>query len=210
MSLPPLAAITAFHVVGGLTALWAVVLAGLGLSRHDFPGRGSAERIVLAISALLVVGSIATAIGTATTAKKFGGLASAQASGGRAVEGGQKAGPAKEAPAPPQTPPAATKPAPAGGGPAKLSLSADPSGALKFNTTTLSASAGQVQITLTNPAPLPHNISLEGNGVSQGGATVAQGKTSTLSATLKPGTYTFFCSVPGHRQGGMQGTLTVR
>jgi uncharacterized cupredoxin-like copper-binding protein len=31
-----------------------------------------------------------------------------------------------------------------------------------------------------------------------------------VSAQLKPGNYTFYCSVPGHRQAGMQGTLTVK
>jgi uncharacterized cupredoxin-like copper-binding protein len=37
-----------------------------------------------------------------------------------------------------------------------------------------------------------------------------QGGSKTLTVSLKPGTYKFFCSVPGHRQAGMEGTLTVQ
>jgi hypothetical protein len=58
--------VTAFHVIGGLTALWAVVVAGLGITREDFP-RGAAEKVVGAISVLLVAGAISAAILTSET-----------------------------------------------------------------------------------------------------------------------------------------------
>jgi uncharacterized cupredoxin-like copper-binding protein len=35
------------------------------------------------------------------------------------------------------------------------------------------------------------------------------GKSDQLKADLKPGKYTFFCDIPGHREAGMEGTLTV-
>ena len=49
-----------------------------------------------------------------------------------------------------------------------------------------------------------------GNGVSQVGKVVQNGGTSTVSENLKPGTYTFYCSVDGHEAAGMKGTLTVK
>jgi plastocyanin len=70
--------------------------------------------------------------------------------------------------------------------------------------------AGQVTITSKNPQPIGHDIAIEGNGVNAKGAVVQSGGTSKFSVTLKPGTYTFFCSVPGHREGGMVGKLTVK
>lgn len=194
----PVAAVTAFTVVGGITALWAVLLAFLGLSRPEFPPKGGV-RIVIAISALLVAGSIGTAIGTSKTAKKTVAGSPTKAAPSKA------SGSNAAAPAPSGGGAAAT-----GGAGATLSLSADPSGALRFNTTSLQAKAGPVRLRLTNPAPLGHNISLRGPGVDQQGPTVQRGQTSTVSATLKPGSYTFYCSVPGHSQAGMQGTLTVK
>jgi uncharacterized cupredoxin-like copper-binding protein len=96
----------------------------------------------------------------------------------------------------------------AGGG-ARLSLQADPS-QLKFDTTALSANAGKVTIVMKNPSQLQHDVAIEGNGVNAQGKVVGHGGTSTASASLKAGTYTFFCSVDGHRQAGMEGTLTVK
>jgi len=97
-----------------------------------------------------------------------------------------------------------------GGGGRTLALSADPGGDLSFDTDALEARAGQVTIHMENPSSVPHNVSIEGRGVEEEGRTVGQGGTSTVTADLRPGEYDFFCSVAGHRQGGMEGTLTVR
>jgi plastocyanin len=90
-----------------------------------------------------------------------------------------------------------------------LSLQADQS-QLKFDKTALSARSGKVTIVMKNPSTLPHDVAIEGNGVDVKGKTVTQGGTSTATATLKAGTYTFYCSVDSHRQAGMEGTLTVK
>lgn len=90
-----------------------------------------------------------------------------------------------------------------------LALQADTS-QLKFDKRALSASAGKVTITMNNPSALPHDVAIEGNGINAKGKVVGKGGTSTVTASLKPGSYTFYCSVDAHRQAGMQGTLTVR
>ena len=63
---------------------------------------------------------------------------------------------------------------------------------------------------MKNASPVPHDVSIEGGGVEKKGKVVEGGATSTVAATLKPGKYTFYCSVPGHREAGMEGTLTVK
>jgi plastocyanin len=92
-----------------------------------------------------------------------------------------------------------------------LKLTASEQGGLKFEPGSLSAKAGEITITMTNPDGnnLPHDIALEGDGVNETGEVVQPGGTSEVKATVKPGTYTFFCSVGSHRQNGMEGTLTV-
>lgn len=110
-----------------------------------------------------------------------------------------------------QKPAPAPAPAPSGGGAStNLPLAADSSGQLKFDKTALSAKAGNVTITLDNPSPVQHAIAVDGNGVSKAGSTVGMGGKSTITVSLKPGTYQFFCPVDGHRAAGMQGTLTVK
>jgi plastocyanin len=75
----------------------------------------------------------------------------------------------------------------------------------------LSAKAGKVTIDFANSSPLSHNVTVESSSGSVVGSTPTfQGGTKTVSLNLKPGTYKFFCSVPGHRQAGMQGTLVVK
>jgi plastocyanin len=95
-----------------------------------------------------------------------------------------------------------------GGGGETLKLAADKS-ALKFDKSSLTAKAGKVTLEMANPSQLPHAVAIKGNGVDVDGKTVGNGETSTASSDLKPGTYTFYCPVPGHEAAGMKGTLTV-
>ena len=92
----------------------------------------------------------------------------------------------------------------------QLNIPANPTGALAFQYSKATAKAGQVTLVMPNKAPITHDISIKGNGVSQQGPRVGQGGTSKVSVSLKPGTYEFYCSVPGHEAGGMKGTLTVK
>jgi plastocyanin len=79
-----------------------------------------------------------------------------------------------------------------------------------FAETTATATAGHVVIKSMNPQSTGHDISLKGNGVDEHGDVVQDGGVSTIDiADLKAGTYTFYCSVPGHEAAGMKGTLTV-
>jgi plastocyanin len=93
----------------------------------------------------------------------------------------------------------------AGGG-THLTLTADPNGAFSFDETELTAAAGEITIELVNDSGVPHNVEIEGqDAVSE---TITEGSTE-VTVTLEPGEYVFFCNIPGHRQGGMEGTLTV-
>jgi uncharacterized cupredoxin-like copper-binding protein len=102
-------------------------------------------------------------------------------------------------------------PAPAAAAHSALSLAANPSGQLKFTKTSLTAKAGEVTILFTNSSPLQHNLTIQQgtNGAKVGATPTFQGGSKTLTVNLKPGTYTFYCTVPGHRAAGMVGTLTV-
>jgi uncharacterized cupredoxin-like copper-binding protein len=96
-----------------------------------------------------------------------------------------------------------------GGGGSKLTVTADPGGALKWEKTDLSTKAGTVTITMDNPSSVPHAVEVEGNGVEEGTKTLTDGKAS-MTVDLKPGKYEFYCPVDGHRAAGMEGTLTVQ
>jgi plastocyanin len=97
-----------------------------------------------------------------------------------------------------------------GGGGSTVKVAADPSGALKFDTTSLEATAGKVTIDFTNDSSISHDVKVEGNGISGEGTDQVTGGSASATLDLKPGTYTFFCSVDGHRAAGMEGTLVVK
>ena len=90
----------------------------------------------------------------------------------------------------------------------KLTIPADPTGALAFTSDKASAPVGAITFESPNESPIQHNIALKPGGPI--GPVVGSGGNSTFKATLKPGSYTFYCSVPGHEAGGMKGTLTVK
>lgn len=99
----------------------------------------------------------------------------------------------------------------AGGGGQTLALAATESGGLSFSKTSLQAKAGKVTLALDVPSSLgsSHGIAIEGKGVDKDGPIVQPGGKSDVTVTLKPGTYTFYCPVPGHKDAGMKGKLTV-
>ena len=178
---------TPFYIAGAVLAAWAVLVSVVGVTRPGFPGGRTGERAVISVSVLLVALTITMAVVTASKPPKE---TSAEAKA-----------------------PAGGAPAPLAGPQAKggqgLALAADPSGQLKYDKKSLAAPAGKVTINFTNDSPVPHNVTLQQGGKSVAAtATITQSKGS-VTAQLKPGTYTFFCSVDAHRQAGMVGTLNV-
>jgi plastocyanin len=96
------------------------------------------------------------------------------------------------------------------GSASSLDIEAAPSG-LAFSSDTATAKAGEVTVNFTNPQPLTHDVAFENSSGKTIGKTelIAEGSDSA-TVDLKPGEYTFYCSVPGHREAGMEGTLTVK
>jgi plastocyanin len=113
--------------------------------------------------------------------------------------------PAESTPAPAET----TTPSGGGGGGSTVSVAADPSGRLAYEPTTLTATAGEVTIEFTNEASLPHDVVVEQDGEDLGETERITESSTSTTVDLQAGEYTFYCSVPGHRDAGMEGTLTV-
>lgn len=91
-----------------------------------------------------------------------------------------------------------------------LALAADPSGGLSYDKRAATVEGGAATIRFVNRAPVPHNVTIGRGGKVIVATKTIQGATTTTDATLPAGRYVFYCSVDGHRQAGMQGTLTVR
>jgi len=147
------------------------------------------------LAALLVLALVSAALvacGSSSSTTTTSSSSESEANGGAATEGGKEAGGGS-----------------AGG--ATLAFEADPNGELAFTTTEASTKAGKVTVDFKNPQSLTHDVAIEdssGKTIAQT-EEIGQGETSA-TANLKPGTYTFFCTVPGHREAGMEGTLTVK
>jgi plastocyanin len=92
----------------------------------------------------------------------------------------------------------------------EVEIPADPDGQLLYEFKSASAKPGRVTLLSKNDSEVPHDISVKGSGVDEKGNQVTGGGTSRVTASLKSGEYTFYCSVPGHEQGGMKGTLTIK
>jgi plastocyanin len=97
------------------------------------------------------------------------------------------------------------------GSAAAVAIEADPGSDLAYTTDSATAKAGKVTVDFTNPQALTHDVAIEdANGETVGQTElIAEGTDSTV-VDLKPGTYTYYCTVPGHREAGMEGTLTVK
>lgn len=147
---------------------------------------------------------------TAVSIRKASALGLVLALTGLSACGGDDE-PAAQKSTPEATPTEAPAATAAGGTGKALALAASEDGGLSFKPKGLTAKAGEITVTLRNPDgnAMPHNIAIEGNGVETAGEVVQPGATSTATADLKPGEYTFYCQVGQHRQNGMEGKLTV-
>jgi plastocyanin len=93
-----------------------------------------------------------------------------------------------------------------------IEVSAPSDGSLRFDQDSLDANAGTITVTFENPAPTAHDFCIEAEDGDELGCTdlVADGDTATQQFELEAGKYTFYCSVAGHREAGMEGELTVK
>ncbi len=124
--------------------------------------------------------------------------------------GGDDSGDAA-APTTTETPAATTAAPSATTAPAEATVLEIPAAAdntLAFETTEVTAPAGEITLRMPNPSALPHNIAIDEPELTEG-EVVGNGGVSEITVTLPPGTYEYYCSVPGHREAGMVGTLTV-
>jgi plastocyanin len=181
---------TLFFIAAGVLVAWAVLVSAGGIRSASFPTSAIQGRLVMAITAVLVLFATTMAV---VTAKTPPGAPPFQT--GAVVNGI----------APTATP---VGPAPTSGA---LKLAANPQGQLLYDTKALSAASSHVTIDFTNSSPIMHNVTIaNAKGKVLGNTPTFIGGTKTLTLDLPPGTYTFYCSVTGHEVAGMKGTLTVR
>ena|SRR5215207_612055 len=226
---------TAFYIFGGALAIIAVVTSFIGLRSKRFPGR-AAPLVILAFVALIGVTTTYSVLnGQEEAEHRAHELEQANAEAEHLEEepieeAGNDAnvGEDEEIPQEPKKldggeggdseggPEAAAGKKQSGGG---STAGTGPGGTLRlaaseteiaFDTTELASKPGEVTIDFTNPAALEHDVAIEKDGEEIAKSeTIAMGQTS-VSADLAPGEYTFLCTVPGHAEAGMTGTLTVR
>jgi plastocyanin len=146
---------------------------------------GALLALVLAAAALSACGGGGSSESTSTETSA-GGEAAAGGSGG--AEGGGS-----------------------GGSGSIVQIETVSSSALEYAEKEVTAKAGKVSIEFTNPQSLAHDVAVESSSGELIGKTelVASGSANATIGNLEPGTYTFYCTVPGHREAGMEGTLTV-
>ncbi|MGH2993657.1 MAG: plastocyanin/azurin family copper-binding protein [Solirubrobacterales bacterium] len=191
---------TTFYVLGIVLVVVALILAVAGLRSERFPG----SRLVLAAGAglmvVVVAGTTASAVILAREEQRHRNEEAAheeQETETEAEEAGESPKELDEQ--------GAAEAGPAG----DLRLSAPEDGTLAFDIDALDAEAGEVAIGFDNPASIEHDVAIEGGGEEIAKSDLVSEDTTEVSAELEPGEYTFYCSVPGHREGGMEGTLTV-
>ncbi len=131
-----------------------------------------------------------TSAGNASSGSASAGSASGGVSGASGAGSGSAAGAAK-------------------GG--TVAISADPTGQLKFEQSTVTTNAGPVKIDFTNMSPVGHDVKIaDSSGKELGGTNIVTDGKASATVDLQPGSYTFYCSVPGHEEAGMKGTLEVK
>jgi uncharacterized cupredoxin-like copper-binding protein len=193
---------TTFYVLGIALVVIALVVSVIGLRSERFP----TTRLALAAG----VGLLVVVVGATTTSAVILAREEQRHRNEEAAHEEQET--ATEAEEEGESPQQLQDQGAEGGAPAEtgaLSLEADAGGALAFDTKSLETEAGEVTIALDNPASIEHDVAIERDGEEIAKSDLVAEDTTEVSAELEPGEYVFYCSVPGHREGGMEGTLTV-
>src|SRR5438105_596681 len=144
-----------FYIAGGLLVAWALIVSlGLGLRRVDFPATLQAERATIAVTVVLVLAAVSTAVITAGGGTESAGAAASKTPAPTGGTPAPSSSPTVTTNAPP------TKPVAPSTGATSLALAANPGGLLSFNTRSLTAKSGTVTITFRNDSPLEHNVTI--------------------------------------------------
>jgi plastocyanin len=197
-----------FFVIGGVLVLAALAISFVGIrGSESFPPSRGVLLGVVAVFVLIVGTTMAFAIVKSVDEqnKRNDELAKEQPSNSGEAQpvtpGGQPQASAGGNQQPAQSPSQVET----------LSVASPADGSLVFQPNGLQAQPGNVQIDYDNPSPVPHSIAVataNGNVIGQVQPFTAGKQTLDLN-DLKPGKYVFYCTVPGHREAGMQGDLTV-
>ena len=173
--------------------------------RRDSAGQATRRRSTLVISMLAFVAALVVLAGCGSSSSS----SSSSSAAAETPTASTASTPAETTSSTASTP--ASGESSSAGATSDVSLEANPEGQLEYNTKSLTAKAGKVTVNFKNMSSLMHNVTVESSSGSQVGATPTfSGSTKSVTLNLKPGMYKFFCSVPGHRQAGMEGTLTVK
>jgi plastocyanin len=205
---------TTFYICGSLLAAGAVITSFVGLRSEKFPGRATPAVALLFVALIGVTTTFAVLNGKEEEEHRAHELEQANAEAEDleeepAGESGGSAGGGAETGAPAPAAAGGGGKAAAGGPGGTLQLAASET-EIAYDTTELTSKPGKVTIDFTNPALLEHDVAIEKDGKEIAASeTIAKGKTS-VTADLAAGPYTFLCTVPGHAEAGMEGTLTVR
>ncbi len=211
---------TLFYVFGIALAVSAVVFSFIGLKSQKFPGKA----FPLVVLWFLVLAGGAATFAVLHAQEEQEHKAAEFEHAGEEIEKEQTSEPFEEEEAEQEEEQAegggheneagdeegkAEAGAEAAGPGGTIKVAADES-ALAYDTDSLEVDSGKVEIDFDNPSSIGHDVDVEKDGEELGGTEVIAQSEESVEVDLEPGTYTFFCSVPGHREAGMEGTLTVK
>lgn len=201
---------TLFYVFGIALAVSAVVLSFIGLKARNFPGKA----FPLVVIWFLVLAGGATTFSVLHAQDEEEHKAAEFEHAGKEIEKEQTSEPFEEEEKEVEAQEGKGGGSGEGGGEASspggmLEVSASES-ALEYEEESLETEAGKVTIDFDNPSAIGHDVKIEKDGEEIGGTEVISQGEESATVELEPGEYTFFCSVPGHREAGMEGPLTVK
>lgn len=193
---------TLFYVFGIALAISAVVLSFIGLKAQNFPGK--AFPLVVLWFLVLAGGATTFAVLHAQDEQHHKEAEFEQA--GEDIEKEQTSEPFEEEEKEVESEEGGGEASGPGG---TLEVIANES-ALLYEEESLETESGKVTVEFNNPSSIEHDVAIEKDGEEIGGTELISGGEASTTVELEPGDYVFFCTVPGHREAGMEGPLTVK